>query len=156
MTEPGWDANGPEALLDAMRQLVDRQRIEDTLYRYASSIDVKDFATLRSIFAEDVVAVYGDRDPIVGVDALCEWIAGHTHDRAWQHHLLNVYHVDIDGDTARATTYHTSHQTTDDDPDTVIVIVARYFDELRREPHDRWVITRKEMQVGWRERRARA
>ena len=35
-----------------------------------------------------------------------------TKDKAWQHHKLTVYHVDIDGDEARALTYHTSHQTT--------------------------------------------
>ena len=33
----------------------------------------------------------------------------------WQHHMLNVYHVDFVSDTEATTlTYHTSHQTTSD------------------------------------------
>ena len=33
-----------------------------------------------------------------------------TEDMVWQHHLLSVYHTEIDGDTAKALTYHTSYQ----------------------------------------------
>ena len=44
----------------------------------------------------------------------------------WQHHLLSVYHTDIDGDTATALTYHTSYQLPKDDPEHVLVLVGRY------------------------------
>jgi hypothetical protein len=78
-----------------------------------------------------------------------------TKDKAWQHHKLTVYHVDIDGDEARALTYHTSHQTTFDDPDTVQVIVARYRDVLRRDG-DGWKIANKVFEIGWMEERRRS
>jgi ketosteroid isomerase-like protein len=132
--------------------LIDHHAVTDTLYRYASTIDVKDFEGLRAVLADDVVAEYGSHEPIRGRDALVDWIRNMTLDRAWQHHKLTVYHVDVDGDEARALTYHTSHQTTHDDPDTVIVIVARYHDTLRRDG-DGWCITHKVMETGWRERR---
>lgn len=133
--------------------LVDRQAIEDELYRYASAIDRKDYDTLRTVLADDAVGIYGERAPVEGADAMVSWISQHSADKAWQHHLLNVYHVDIDGDAAQAVTYHTSHQTTEDRPDKVVVIIARYHDTLRREADGRWRITRKVMEVGWRETR---
>jgi 3-phenylpropionate/cinnamic acid dioxygenase small subunit len=136
----------------AVQDLVDRQQIADTLYRYASSIDYKDYPTLRSLFVDDAVGKYGDAPAIEGADQIVKWIDEATQDRAWQHHKLTVYHIDLDGDEAKTLTYHTSHQTTTDDPDTVIVIVARYKDVLRREG-GMWKIADKLMEIGWIEQR---
>jgi 3-phenylpropionate/cinnamic acid dioxygenase small subunit len=141
-------------LQDLVQDMVDRQQIIDTLYRYASTIDSKDFATLRSIFVDDAVGQYGDYEPLQGADAIVGWIESATTDRDWQHHLLNVYHVDIDGDEATTLTYHTSHQTTVGQPDTVIVLVARYRDVLRRDGGT-WKIANKVMEIGWSEDRRR-
>jgi ketosteroid isomerase-like protein len=138
----------------AVQELLDRQRIQDTLYRYASTIDDKDFPRLRPLFVDDAVGRYGDGDPIHGADAIVAWIVDMTRDCTWQHHKLTVYHVDIDGDEARALTYHTSHQTTAADPDTVTVIVARYRDVLRR-VGDGWKIADKVFEIGWVEQRSR-
>jgi 3-phenylpropionate/cinnamic acid dioxygenase small subunit len=135
-----------------VQQLVDRQQISDTLYRYASSIDDKDYVTLRSLFVDDAVGQYGEAAPIRGADQIVKWIDAATQDRAWQHHKLTVYHIDIDGDEAKALTYHTSHQTTTADPNTVIVIVARYRDILRR-TGESWKIADKRMEIGWVEQR---
>ncbi len=129
--------------------IVDRQAITDTLYRYASAIDVKDYASVRSLFADDATARYGERDPIVGADRIVAWIEDNSRDQVWQHHLLSVYQVDIDGDNAAALTYHTSHRTSANDPTTASVIVARYHDELRRDG-ERWKLTSKYMEIGWR------
>ena len=135
-----------------VQDLADRQQIADVLYRYASTIDYKDYATMRTLFTDDAVGKYGDADPIHGADNIIAWIDSATQDRAWQHHKLTVYHIDIDGDQAKTLTYHTSHQTTVDDPDTVIVIVARYKDSLRRD-NGTWRIFDKYMEVGWVEER---
>ena len=116
-----------------LQELVDRQQILDTLYRYASTIDSKDYPRLlRALFADDAVAQYAGGEPLHGADTIVSWIDQMTLDRSWQHHLLSVYHVDIEGDEARTLTYHTSHQLTDSDPDTVIEIVGTYRDTLRK------------------------
>jgi 3-phenylpropionate/cinnamic acid dioxygenase small subunit len=133
-----------------LQDMVDRQQIVDTLYRYASTIDSKDFGRLRTLFVNDAVGQFGDAEPIAGADEIVGWIDRATRDRAWQHHKLTVYHVDIEGDEAKTLTYHTSHQKTVDDPDTVIVLVARYHDVLRRQDGT-WKIASKRMEVGWRE-----
>jgi hypothetical protein len=46
-----------------IQALNDRLDITDTLYRYASCIDVKDNAGLRAVLADDLWAKYGKRRP---------------------------------------------------------------------------------------------
>ena len=117
------------------------------------TIDRQDWDGLRRVLADDIVGVFADNEPIHGADALVDWIVSVAGTRDWQHHLLNVYHLDIDGDFATAVTYHTSHQTQVDEPGSVYVIVVRYYDTLQRGSDGRWLISRKEMEVGWRETR---
>lgn len=135
----------------AVQAILDRQAITDTLYRYASIIDNKDYGALRELFVDDAAARYADREWMEGADQIVAWIEEHSRDQMWQHHLLSVYHIDIDGDTASTLTYHTSHSIHVDEPTTATVIVARYHDELRR-VDERWKIARKYMEVGWRGR----
>jgi len=149
MSKPMSDL-GPD--LRDLQELIDHKRVSDALYRYAETIDIKDWEGLRGVFTDDVVGIYNNYPHLVGADALIEWIRSSTSDRSWQHHKLTVYRVEVDGDVAKAVTYHTSHQTRESDPDTVIVIVARYYDTLRRDGR-RWLISEKIMETGWREQR---
>ena len=139
----------------AIRALQDRSDITDVLYRYASTIDRFDLAGLRAVLADDVWAQYGNADPVSGGDALAAWIAEAIAPVLWQHHLLSVYHVEVEGDVARALVYHTSHQVFDDAPDTAKLLVGRYHNELRRE-HDGWRISRLVLEILWGEEKADA
>jgi len=132
--------------------LVDRLAITDAIYRYASCIDRRDIAGIRAVFADDLWAQYGNGDPITGGDTVVAWIDEMTRDCVWQHHFLSVYHVNVEGDEAKALVYHTSHQLFRSDPDTVHVLVGRYHDELRRGP-DGWRISRLLFEILWGERR---
>lgn len=131
----------------------DREQIEETLYRYASTIDTGDHKGLRALLADDARAKYGARGWMEGADTVVRFIRDKGADVGWQHHLLSVYHVDIDGDEATALTYHTSYQITRDRPDEAAMIVARYHDRLVR-VDGRWLIREKRMEIGWRETRA--
>ena len=135
-----------------LQALQDRLEITDALYRYSSAIDSFDTEGVRSVLADDVYAQYGNLDPVSGGDALAEWIAGATATITWQHHLLSVYHVDIDGDSATALSYLTSYQVFDGEPDVAKLLVARYHDELRRTP-DGWKISRRVAEFLWGESR---
>lgn len=134
----------------AVRALQDRSDVTDVLYRYASTIDAFDLAGLRRLLADDVFAQYGNADPVTGGDAVASWIGHAIADVVWQHHLLSVYHVDVDGDRASALVYHTSHQVFADEPDTAKLLVGRYHVELRRE-HDGWRISRLVLDILWGE-----
>jgi ketosteroid isomerase-like protein len=140
---------------EELRRLVDRQQISEVLYRYASTVDGKDYATMRSLFTDDAHGVYADVADLTGADEIITWIDGMTADKSWQHHKVTVYHIDFDGpDEATTLTYHTSHQTDVGDDSSVQVIVSRYHDKLRRVGGS-WKITEKIMETGWSERRYR-
>src|SRR3954447_10232572 len=125
----------------AIRALQDRADITDVLYRYASTIDRFDHVGLRALLADDLWAQYGNAEPVTSGDAVAAWIGEALAGVVWQHHLLSVYHVEVDGDEAAALVYHTSHQVFEDDPDTAKLLVGRYHNELRREAGG-WKISR--------------
>lgn len=138
-----------------LRALQDRAEITDVLYRYASTIDRFDHAGLRSVLADDLWAQYGNAEPLSGGDAVAAWIGEATATVVWQHHLLSVYHVELDGDRASALVYHTSHQVFEDSPDTAKLLVGRYHNELRREDGG-WRISRLVLEILWGEEKTDA
>ena len=139
----------------AVRRLQDRAEITDVLYRYASTIDLFDRDGLRSVLTDDLWAQYGNAEPVSSGDAVAAWIGDATANVIWQHHLLSVYHVEVDGDRASALVYHTSHQVFEDDPDTAKLLVGRYHNELRREGEG-WKISRLVLEILWGEEKADA
>ena len=136
-----------DSVLNAIQ---DRIEITDVLYRYASTIDSFDLDGLRGTLADELWAQYGNADPVIGGDAVARWIEEAIEPVIWQHHLLSVYHVEIDGDEAKALVYHTSHQVFADEPESAKVLVGRYSNELRREP-DGWKISRLVLEILWGE-----
>jgi hypothetical protein len=136
----------------AIGDLVDRLAITETLYRYGSCVDRRDFDGLRAVLADDLRAQYGNRDAIIGADAVVAWIDESTKTALWQHHMLSVYRVDLDGDHANALVYHTSHRVLEEDPATAYVLVGRYHNELRHESGV-WKISKLLLEVLWGERR---
>jgi hypothetical protein len=135
-----------------LQLLQDRLDVADAIYRYASSIDTWDTAGLRAVLADDLWAQYGNAEPVTGGQQVADWIAEATTGLVWQHHLLSVYHTEIDGDTAQALTYHTSYQLPEEDPTTVRVLVGRYHQHLRRGPNG-WQLTRLVFEILWGEER---
>ena len=51
--------------------------------------------------ADDIRARYGNADWIDGADDLVKWIDSASADTLWQHHLISVYHVDIERRSSR-------------------------------------------------------
>src|SRR3954451_23603323 len=132
--------------------LADRMSITDVLYRYASCIDMWDPDGLRQVLADDVSVTLGNAAPVIGSANVIQAMWERNHTALWQHHLLSVYHVDVDGDSAKALVYHTSHQVFSEEPETVRVLVGRYRDDLARDPTG-WRITKLVLELLWGERR---
>lgn len=137
-----------------MTSVEDRIAIEDTLYRYASSIDSGNPDALYDVLHPDLWAQYGNAEPAESADTVIGWIREATKNCVWQHHLLSVYHVDVDGDTASALVYHTSYQKFEGDED-VCFLVGRYHDELVRD-QGTWKISKIVFEIMYGERRADA
>jgi hypothetical protein len=112
---------------------VDRMEAADAIYRYGAAIDAFDHDALRAVLDDEITAQYGqDAAVLHGPDAVVAFIRDVTRERAWQHHFLNVYRADVQGDHASVLVYHMSHQALERSPETVHVLVARYHNELRR------------------------
>ena len=143
---------GDERALEKLEFSARRSRTSSTVTR--PTIDAKDYVGLRSTFHDDAIGQYGDAPEMHGADVIVKWIEEMCVDQGFQHHLINVYHVDLDLDAGEATasTYHTSHQIRRDDPDRVLLIVGRYRDKVRRVEGE-WKILDKRMEVGWVEQR---
>jgi hypothetical protein len=139
----------------SLQALQDRTDIAEVLYRYSSAVDSFDTDGVRSTLADDIWAKYGNGDPVEGGDKLAEWIAGATATVIWQHHLLNVYHITIDGDQAKTVSYLTSYQVFKENPKAAIILVARYHDELKRTPAG-WKISKRIMELLWGEEKTDA
>lgn len=126
----------------------DRELITAVLYAYAAGCDSFDRDAIRATLAEDIWAQYGNGEPIIGGDALADWIGGMTAAVSWQQHMLSVYSVQVDGDQGHALTYLHSYQGFSSDPDTALVMAGRYHDELRR-TGDGWRVSRRIMDYLW-------
>lgn len=130
----------------------DRLAVSDVLMRYCSSVDVKDFDTTRTLFDDAATASYAGSDWLQGGDQIVAWLRAMTTEQTFQHHMLSVYHVDLDatGDEATTLSYLISHQIGAADPDTVLQMVSSYNDTLRR-VDGTWKIVKKEYMIGWAE-----
>ena len=149
MTSPAAETRDTSSATAAIQDRID---ISEVLYRYSSSVDKLDKAGVRSVLADDLWAQYGNGEPVVGGQAVADWISSATSSIIWQHHQLNVYHLEITGDHAKALSYLTSHQVFQENPNTAIILVARYHDELARTAEG-WKISRRVMEVLWGESR---
>src|SRR3954470_9334614 len=115
---------------ETIRALQDRTEIEEVLYKYSSAVDSFDKAGVRGCLADDIHAQYGNGEAVNDGDTLANWIADATATCIWQHHLLNVYHVKMDGDRGNTVAVVTSYQVFEEDPKAAVTLVARYHDEV--------------------------
>ena len=93
------------SLDDRLRELLDKQEIQECLLRYCRGIDRHDTELARSAYHDDAL---DDHGTYVGSGyGLVDW-ANHFHDQVWvrhQHYITNTL-IELDGDTAHAETYY--------------------------------------------------
>lgn len=112
--------------------------VRRTLAAYCQTLDDGRFDEWASLFTDDVVfTVMGHR--LVGPDAVRAFVEPTQQADARGRHMLSEPVIDIDGDTARATTDYAFIA-----PNHRVMSAGRYHDELRRES-DRWRIAVREI-----------
>lgn len=141
-------ANGGSPLPDhatkpGIEEVRDRQEITELLFRYATAIDTKDYALLRTVFTEDALVRYrvpGGRD-LRGPE-LIGWLESAMQVFMATQHVLTNPSIEIRGDRARSRTYLTAThlQRTRDDRTVVAVLHGVYTDRHRRTARG-WRIT---------------
>ena len=124
----------------------DHELITDVLVRYATGIDTRDWDLFRTCFTRDVHADYG---PDVGVwndaDEITEYMTVMHQDMLDTKHMLSNFAIDVDGNTATASTYVHAVLVVTDDPPVWYEPVGRYVDRLVR-TLDGWRISERTFQ----------
>lgn len=135
----------------------DQLAVAETIYRYATGIDTRDYALYRSIFAPEVAvdfSSYNGGEPATVTGD--QWAAGvrplFDGLHATQHTMTNPI-AEIDGDDATCRMYMQAHHVYDPgDPASWFTIGGFYDDTLTRSSDGPagWLITGVTLTVLWR------
>jgi len=111
----------------------DHGLITDVLVRYATGIDTRDWALFRTCFTKDVQADYGEGvGAWTDVDGITEYMTVMHRDMVDTKHMLSNFVIEVDGDTASASTYVHAVLVVTREPLTWFEPVGRYEDRLVR------------------------
>ena len=125
----------------------DKERIAEVLIRYATGIDFKDWALLRTCWTEDVDVDYGEVGRYSGADAITG-LMEQLHDAMGPtYHRLSNFAIAVDGDRATARSYvHAVLQAIPEDAASWVEALGHYDDELVRTPEG-WRIAKRTTQI---------
>ena len=124
----------------------DREQITDVLIRYATGIDSKDWPLFRTCFTEDVRADYGDIGVWNDVDGITEYMQATHEAMSDTKHMISNVVIDVDGDTAAATSYVHAVLAVSAEPPSWVDAVGCYRDALVR-TSDGWRIRGREFSL---------
>jgi 3-phenylpropionate/cinnamic acid dioxygenase small subunit len=111
----------------------DKAQITDVLIRYATGIDFKDWALLRTCWTDDVDADYGEVGQYSGVDAITGFMEQMHQGMGPTYHRLSNFAIAVEGDRATARSYVFAHlQALPDNPTSWVEALGHYDDELIR------------------------
>lgn len=142
--QPGATAALSPEEVAALRNLLDRQAVEDCIRRYARGVDRGDDDLLRSAYHGDAVEDHGAF--VGGLDGLIRFLdAAHRPFPGYQRYVTNVS-VELDGDSAHAESYYLCVLRRDGDD--LLVNGGRYLDRLERRD-GQWRIVRRVVVMEW-------
>jgi hypothetical protein len=118
------NAAAEEPLPDLLRQVIDKQQITETIYRYCRAIDTDDRDTILSAWHPEASVAYEGIFEGTIVEFVDWVIQGHRDVERSSHQTANVV-IDLDGDRARSETYITACLRK---PDRDTVARGRYID----------------------------
>ena len=129
----------------ALRQLLDRQAIQDCLLRYTRGVDRLDRELLLSAYHTDAL---DDHGAFVGNPAaFADWaLPHHREHQKSTHHLIQNHSCELGGDTAHSETYCLYIGV--NRSGSIDVIGNRYIDRLERRDGN-WAIARRVCVVEW-------
>jgi hypothetical protein len=121
----------------------DKEQITEVLIRYATGIDFKDWALLRTCWTEDVDVDYGEVGRYSGADAITGLMEQLHSAMGPTYHRLTNFAIAVDGDRATARSYvHAVLQAIPDDAASWVEALGHYDDEFVR-TSDGWRISRR-------------
>jgi 3-phenylpropionate/cinnamic acid dioxygenase small subunit len=124
----------------------DRTAVIDTVNRYATALDSRDWTLLDEVFTPDAVGDFG-AGTLCGREALRELVRSTVGGGGPSQHLLANHRVELDGDAARCVCQVRAFQAgTGAASGRSYELFGEYRDRLVRTP-DGWRIARREMTI---------
>jgi hypothetical protein len=124
------------------------REIKALILAYALCIDKGDFEGIGELFSKGKIIGNEDNEAshIVGSEAICAMYTVTTRRYAGgtpcTHHVTTNIDIEVDGDTARATSYFTVFQAVEDFP-LQPIITGRYHDTFALQTHTWWFESRR-------------
>lgn len=91
------------------QDLVERAEITDTMHRYATAIDQRDWALLRTVFADEVAFDFSSWAPgfrsVLKADELVQSLQGSLSGFTATQHVMSNHVVTLEGESAVCVTY---------------------------------------------------
>ncbi|HEV2633636.1 MAG TPA: nuclear transport factor 2 family protein [Actinocrinis sp.] len=131
-----------------LQELIDRDEIVQTVLAYATAVDTRDWATLRTLFTDDGAWEYaasGER--VSGPEAIAARIGASIERLDATQHMNSNHVMALRGDEADHTCYFQAHHLRGTQR---FVGAGRYEDRLRRTA-DGWRFTRRRIVSVWHE-----
>jgi hypothetical protein len=130
--------------------------VTETVYRYATGVDRRDWTLYRSLFSDTVTidfSSFSPNQPPPRVMSSDDWVAGivplFTGLAATQHSMTNPL-ASVDGDAATITMYMQAHHVYDPDDPASWYTVGGYYDDTLARVDSRWLLTSVRLTVTWR------
>ena len=133
-------------------EVADRLAIDDLLDAYASALDTKDWALLRTLFVDGAIVDYTEEGGVRGsIDDAIGWFQKSMAPFTASQHFVTNRRVKVDGDTATANAYIFSPLgMPNGNPGGLTLVFAggSYEDSLVRTP-DGWRFAARTIRASW-------
>jgi hypothetical protein len=132
----------------------DELAVSETVYRYATAVDRRDWELYRSLFADTVSVDFSSFDPRLAPRRMRadDWVDGivplFTGLAATQHTMTNPLAV-VDGDAATITMDVRAQHVHDPEDPASWYTVSGYYDDALVRVDDRWLLTGVRLTVTW-------
>jgi len=142
-----------DSLAAQVARLVDERDVLDVEHRFAASMDGRDWATFRSLYADELVldyTSYRGGDPVtVSAEAWVERVRSRFATLVATQHSLSNHRIEVDGDQARCLAYvEATHIGRIEGAEQWCLVGGQYDDLLSRTAAG-WRIVRKKLEVRW-------
>jgi 3-phenylpropionate/cinnamic acid dioxygenase small subunit len=132
-----------------LKALQDKQEITEICYRYALSVDNRDWAGLANCFIAEAVAHYEGLPDCPSYQAIEDTCRGALTPLTASQHLIGNVVATVHVDTADCVCYfQAQHVKTGTEGGDNFIIAGRYDDQLVRTP-DGWRIRERRLQAMW-------
>ena len=129
--------------------LLDKQEITEICYRYALSIDGRDWAGLAQCFTPDAVAHYQGLPDCMSYQAIEDTCRGALTPLTASQHLITNVVVTLEGDAATTVCYFQAQHVKDGTPGgDQFIIAGRYRDDFVR-TEGGWRIKERNLDIMW-------